>query len=103
MRISDWSSDVCSSDLGQPEITCPKENAVTQCPFNVPVIPTRIGGLGAVLNSAPQLLERLSALTERLTQMLSDQNQASIAGILENTNRLTEALADRGQVGRAQV
>ncbi|HVI98936.1 MAG TPA: MlaD family protein [Sphingomonas sp.] len=81
---------------GQPEITCPEENAVTQCPFGVPVIPTRIGGLGAVLNSAPQLLERLSALTERLTQMLSDKNQASIAGILENTNRLTEALADRG-------
>ncbi len=83
-------------EKGQPEIACPKENAVTQCPFNVPVIPTRIGGLGAVLNSAPQLLERLSALTERLTQMLSDKNQASIAGILENTNRLTDALADRG-------
>src|SRR3546814_13676515 len=31
-------------EKGQPEITCPKENAVTQCPFNVPVIPTRIGG-----------------------------------------------------------
>jgi phospholipid/cholesterol/gamma-HCH transport system substrate-binding protein len=83
-------------EKGQPPITCPEENPVTKCPFGVPVIPTRIGGLGAVLNSAPQLLERLSTLTERLTQLLSDKNQASIAGILENTNRLTDALADRG-------
>jgi phospholipid/cholesterol/gamma-HCH transport system substrate-binding protein len=28
--------------------------------------------------------------------MLSDKNQASIAGILANTNKLTKALADRG-------
>jgi phospholipid/cholesterol/gamma-HCH transport system substrate-binding protein len=65
-------------------------------PAGVPVIPTRTGGLGAILNSAPQLLERLSTLTERLTELLSDRNQASIAGILENTNRLSDALADRG-------
>ena len=65
-------------------------------PAGRPVIPTKQGGLGALLNSAPQLLERLSTLTERLTEMLSDKNQASIAGILANTNRLTDALADRG-------
>ena len=35
-------------------------------------------------------------LTERLTGLLSDKNQASIAGILDNTNRLSDALADRG-------
>ena len=62
----------------------------------VPVIPTRQGGLGAILSSAPKLLERLTTLTERLTELLSDRNQASIAGILANTNRLTDALADRG-------
>jgi phospholipid/cholesterol/gamma-HCH transport system substrate-binding protein len=60
------------------------------------VIATKQGGIGAILNSAPQLLERLSTLTERLTGLLTDRNQASIAGILENTNRLTDALADRG-------
>ncbi|RHW17633.1 MCE family protein [Sphingomonas gilva] len=65
-------------------------------PAGVPVIPTRTGGLGAILSSAPQLLERLTTLTERLTELLSDRNQASIAGILDNTNRLTDALADRG-------
>lgn len=81
---------------GAPPITCPEENATSQCPLGVPVIPTKTGGIGAILNSAPQLLERLSTLTERLTGMLSDRNQASIAGILDNTNRLTDALADRG-------
>jgi phospholipid/cholesterol/gamma-HCH transport system substrate-binding protein len=65
-------------------------------PAGAPVIPTKASGLGALLNSAPQLLERLSTLTERLTLMLSDQNQASIASILKNVDRLSGSLADRG-------
>ena len=81
---------------GAAPIGCPEENPQQQCPYGVPVIPTKQGGLGAILNSAPQLLERLSTLTERLTGMLSDRNQASIAGILDNTNKLSKALADRG-------
>jgi phospholipid/cholesterol/gamma-HCH transport system substrate-binding protein len=81
---------------GAPAIGCPEQNAANDCPYGVPVIPTKQGGLGAILNSAPQLLERLSTLTERLTGLLTDRNQASIAGILDNTNRLTDALADRG-------
>ncbi|MDQ1157281.1 phospholipid/cholesterol/gamma-HCH transport system substrate-binding protein [Sphingomonas sp. SORGH_AS 950] len=81
---------------GAPPITCPTPENRTVCPYDVPVIPTKQGGIGAILNSAPQLLERLSTLTERLTGLLSDRNQASIAGILDNTNRLTDALADRG-------
>lgn len=81
---------------GAPPIGCPEDNPLSQCPYGVPVIPTKPGGIGAILNSAPQLLERLSTLTERLTGLLSDRNQASIAGILDNTNRLSHALADRG-------
>ncbi|WNO53869.1 MlaD family protein [Stakelama saccharophila] len=81
---------------GAPPIRCPDKDPGMDCPLGVPVIPTKQGGLGAILSSAPQLLERLTTLTERLTELLSDKNQASIAGILENTNRLTDALADRG-------
>ena len=81
---------------GAAPISCPEQNPLSQCPYGVPVIPPKVGGIGAILNSAPQLLERLSTLTERLTGMLSDRNQASIAGILDNTNQLTHALADRG-------
>ncbi|MBO9621766.1 MAG: MCE family protein [Sphingomonas sp.] len=81
---------------GAPPIECPQENPRAACPLGVPVIPTKAGGLGALLSSAPKLLERLTTLTERLTELLGDRNQNSIAGILANTNRLTDALADRG-------
>jgi phospholipid/cholesterol/gamma-HCH transport system substrate-binding protein len=64
-------------------------------PNGVPVIPTKPGALGELLNSAPQLLQNLSALTERLTTLLSDRNQALVAGILANTEKISKALADR--------
>ncbi len=72
---------------GAPPITEPG-------PEGVPVIPTKQGGLGALLNNAPLLLERLATLTDRLNTMLSDENQKSIRGILANTDRMTAALAD---------
>jgi len=64
-------------------------------PYGVPVIPTKAGGLGAILNTAPELLQRLSTLTSRLTELLSDRNQASIASILDNVERTSDAIADR--------
>jgi phospholipid/cholesterol/gamma-HCH transport system substrate-binding protein len=72
---------------GAPPITEPG-------PEGVPVIPTKAGGLGAILNNAPLLLERLATLTERLNELLSDENQKSISGILANTNRMTAQMAD---------
>lgn len=63
-------------------------------PEGVPVIPTKRGGLGELLNSAPVLLERLATLTERLTLVLSDKNQKSIENILANTDRLSGNLAN---------
>jgi phospholipid/cholesterol/gamma-HCH transport system substrate-binding protein len=60
---------------GAPPITCPAVNPLNDCPNGVPTIPTKAGGLGA---------------------LLSEKNQQSITGILANTNRLTKALADRG-------
>jgi phospholipid/cholesterol/gamma-HCH transport system substrate-binding protein len=59
------------------------------------VIPSSSGGLGALLNSAPELLDRIQRLTERLTELLSDKNQNAIADILENMDRTTKVLADR--------
>lgn len=81
---------------GAPPITCPAVNPLSDCPNGVPTIPTKASGLGALLSSAPQLLERISTLTEKLSDVLSEKNQQSITGILANTNRLTKALADRG-------
>lgn len=76
---------------GAPPITEPGPG-----PGRVPVIPTRQGGLGAILNNAPQLLERLTTLTERLTELLSDNNQNSIASILANMDKLSGELSKQG-------
>ena len=73
---------------GAPPITQPG-------PQGCAVVPSATGGLGALLNSAPELIERIQRLTERLTELLSDKNQNSIADILENLDRTTKVLADR--------
>lgn len=77
------------------EIVCPDENPTSQCPYGVPIIPTKPGALGQLLSSAPELLERVSTLTARLTELLSDRNQASIASILDNVEVISANLAQR--------
>jgi len=80
----------------RPEMACPSgSEAQVRCPFGVPVIPTKPGGLGALLNSAPELLDRVSTLTLRLTELLGDKNQASIAAILQNVSTMSHNLAAR--------
>ncbi len=78
---------------GAPLIVCPKDFPKVACPAGVPVIPTKPGALGELLNSAPLLLERLSTLTERLTNILSDKNEQSIEKILVNVEGLSGSLA----------
>jgi phospholipid/cholesterol/gamma-HCH transport system substrate-binding protein len=72
---------------GQPPINKPGRDGV-------PEIQPKAGGLGAILAGAPQLLDNLSSLTERLTDLLDADNQRSIKGILANTDRMTKQLAD---------
>ena len=64
-------------------------------PQGCPVIPASSGGLGALLNSAPELIDRIQRLTERLTELLSDRNQNAISDILENVEKTTDVLAQR--------
>ena len=64
-------------------------------PWGNPLIPPKAGGLGALLNNAPQLLDRLTVLTERVSDLLNPQNQRSISGILANIDRISGALANR--------
>ena len=64
-------------------------------PQGCPVIPSTSGGLGALLNSAPELIDRIQRLTERLTELVSDRNQNSISDILENVDKSTRVLAER--------
>jgi phospholipid/cholesterol/gamma-HCH transport system substrate-binding protein len=72
-------------------------------PEGVPVIPTKPGALGELLNNAPLLLERLATLTERMTQLLSEENQESISIMLRNTSRLSGELADSAPEFRATL
>lgn len=81
---------------GAPPITEPG-------PEGVPVIPAERGGLGEILASAPLLLERLATLTDRLSRVLSDENQNSIAGILRNTDRISAELASMGPEARGSL
>ena len=64
-------------------------------PQGCPDIPSATGGLGALLNSAPELIDRIQRLTERLTELLNDKNQNAIADILENIETTTDVLAQR--------
>ena len=73
---------------GAPEIT-------DLGPYGAPLIPPKAGGLGAILNSAPQLLERISTLTERLSDVLNPANQKSISNILAHIDTVSGAIANR--------
>jgi phospholipid/cholesterol/gamma-HCH transport system substrate-binding protein len=88
---------------GAPPLRCPEQNPKSACPTGVPVIPTKPGALGELLNNAPLLLERLSTLTERLTNILSDKNQASIEQILDNVESISGTLASQGPELRAAI
>ncbi|QJU57254.1 MCE family protein [Sphingomonas sp. AP4-R1] len=65
-------------------------------PWGYPLIPPKTGGLGALLNNAPRLLEKLTVLTERVSDLLNPENQQSITGILHHIDSLSGSLADRG-------
>jgi len=88
---------------GAPPLRCPEANPKSACPTGVPVIPTKPGALGELLNNAPLLLERLSTLTERLTNILSDKNQQSIEQILNNVEGLSGSLAQQAPDLQAAV
>ena len=84
---------------GAPPIICPANNPLTVCPDGVPVIPTKPGALGELLNNAPQLLERLSTLTERLTEdAVHHPTSAGLAG--EERARARIAAAGSAQTDR---
>jgi phospholipid/cholesterol/gamma-HCH transport system substrate-binding protein len=64
-------------------------------PQGCPVVPATSGGISALLNSAPELIDRIQKLTERLTELLNDKNQNSISDILENIDATTAELKKR--------
>jgi phospholipid/cholesterol/gamma-HCH transport system substrate-binding protein len=71
---------------GAPPITKPGRDGL-------PEIQPKAGGLGAILASAPQLLDSLTTLTDRLTELLDPENERSLKRILQNTEVTTRNLA----------
>ncbi|OSZ69129.1 hypothetical protein CAP39_10065 [Sphingomonas sp. IBVSS1] len=68
--------------------------AITRAgPWGVPLIPPRGGGLNDLLTTAPVVLSNVARLTERLNDVLKDENRAALSGILKNTDIATAALA----------
>jgi phospholipid/cholesterol/gamma-HCH transport system substrate-binding protein len=84
---------VSQVNLGGAQKGAPAITAIG--PFGVPVIPTKPGLVGQLLNSAPQLLDKLSTLTERLGDLLDDRNRNSIHHILANIDQVSTALASQ--------
>ena len=76
---------LAGAERGRPPIS-------QQGPQGCPVVPASSGGISALLNSAPELIDRIQRLTERLTELLNDKNQNSISDILENIDATTRVL-----------
>jgi phospholipid/cholesterol/gamma-HCH transport system substrate-binding protein len=72
-------------------------------PYGVPVIPATQGGLGQLLESAPQLLERASTLLARLNAIFDDDNRARFAKLIDNFEQVSGNIAAEGPALRAAI
>ncbi|MCW2247987.1 phospholipid/cholesterol/gamma-HCH transport system substrate-binding protein [Azospirillum fermentarium] len=61
----------------------------------IPIIPSRPSTLAEVVDAAPQILNRALAITQRLEDMLSPENQQAITRTLANVQRLSDAVGGR--------
>lgn len=62
---------------------------------DVPIIPSRPSAIQEVFQGAPDLLNQATIAINRLSQLLSDENRAEVASILQNINTVTGGLANR--------
>lgn len=82
--------------VSQIQLSGAKEGAkpiTGPAPYGAPLIPAGGGGLGELLSTAPEVLNNVARLTERLNDLLKDENRAALSGILKNTEVTTAALA----------
>lgn len=61
----------------------------------VPLIPSRPSGVQELVAGVPDLLMRATQLVENLNTLVRPENREAIAAILQNTEVVTGALADR--------
>src|SRR3546814_12415490 len=99
MRISDWSSDVCSSDLA---VATSSDRSGHQLTMNLPVILIIAGAilafvLLAILVGGPSASK---AKTRRLA-MVKDRHAASTEAVVAAQMRKTIQSGRAGEIGRA--
>jgi len=59
-----------------------------------PVIPVRIVGFSALMASAPEIMGKMNNLLTQAGNILGEENQASITGLLNNIEEITLSLAE---------
>ena len=62
--------------------------------FEYPLIPIKQTGLGALLEAAPKLLNRISTLLDQANEILGEENRASLNRTLSNIESLTSTFAE---------
>src|SRR3546814_20133186 len=96
MRISDWSSDVCSSDLLNPRV----DAATEECDFDLRELRTK--RMSIYLGVSPDELDRVAPLYNLLFQQLVDLNVRDLPD--EKTPlKILVILDEFARIGRAQV
>ncbi|WP_379547899.1 MlaD family protein [Qipengyuania sp. DSG2-2] len=59
----------------------------------MPPIPAREGGIGAILASVPDILDKVDTTVGQLNKLMADDNQDRIMGLIDNTSQLTRDLS----------
>ncbi|MBT6117211.1 MAG: MCE family protein [Rhodospirillaceae bacterium] len=62
---------------------------------DMPTLPSKPSELAQVIEGAPELINRFIELVDRASNLLSETNQAAIAGTLANLNQVSGAVAGR--------
>ena len=74
-------------DAGLPQARIPAGRS------GVPRLPLETSQLGKLTQQVPHILEQVDQATLRLNQLLSDENQKLLTGVLASTDRATTSLA----------
>src|SRR3546814_17060479 len=100
MRISDWSSDVCSSDLGPYSVTVTKAGAGTDTEEGIYLELNSVNAVNAQLDSGDATtLETVAVTASRMLDTFNPDNKGDGTPV---RGRQLELLPQGSQIGRAQ-
>src|SRR3546814_7784254 len=95
MRISDWSSDVCSSDLSYIQISAgtPSKPLLKEVSKEaLPVIKAEKSSLQSLMDGGGALLADASQALERVNRTLSNENIENVSAAIARSEEPTSEL-----------